>query len=87
MPTELDNFKIFNEEVKAFDALKKLESDVLQKLSQANDDRDLEAKAGWAAELVEIIETLRAMNTSRRDKIKSLREPDKQQTPSTHAKR
>jgi DNA-binding CsgD family transcriptional regulator len=68
-----DPFNRFNERLKALDTLTKRESELLQKLSQADSDRDIAAKLIWAKELVEVLAALRRFADSRAALTKELK--------------
>lgn len=66
------DFKEFNEKIKSFEILATLESELMQKLSQADSDRDIDAKERWSNELHEVLKTRQALRTKRVDWITDL---------------
>lgn len=64
-------YKKYNDQLKMLESLEKRESDLLQKMSQADPERDSDMKLGWAGELVEV---LTAKKKLRKDCREFLRE-------------
>lgn len=55
MPEEKE-FKKYNEQLKMLESLEKRETDLLQKMSQADPERDADIRGKWARELVNVVD-------------------------------
>ena len=76
-------FKKYNEQIKTFETLARRESELLQKLSQADAERDAGSKLKWARELVEVEETIEALQGSRVRLLTAVRDDLKKQAGGT----
>jgi hypothetical protein len=62
-----DPHKIFNEKIKALESIPKRESDLLRNLTQADAERDIDAKLRWAEELVALLKATKKLQQERFD--------------------
>ena len=69
-----DIYKELNEFVKLFETLANRESELLQKLSQADSERDIESKILWADELLELLKATRDRQKRRTNLMISLQD-------------
>jgi hypothetical protein len=67
-----DPYKTYNEQIKTFETLAKREAEILQKLAQADAERDAEVKVVWATELLAVIGASSRLNTKRRELVNQL---------------
>ncbi|HEX2060762.1 MAG TPA: hypothetical protein VHK90_08470 [Thermoanaerobaculia bacterium] len=65
MANGTDPYKLYNEQIKTFETLAKRESELVQKLSQADADRDLDLKIEWTKELVAVLEARKKLHKNR----------------------
>lgn len=67
-----DAYKQYNEQIKTFESLAKRESELLQKIGQADPERDIAVKIKWANELHALLETTKKLQDGRATLIAQL---------------
>jgi hypothetical protein len=65
-------YKRYNEQLKMLESLEKRESDLLQKMSQADAERDSEVKLGWARELIDVLSAKEKLREKGRNFLKDV---------------
>lgn len=67
-----DPHKTYNEQLKTFETLAKREAELLQKLAQADPEKDIEAKQDWAAELAALLDATARLKAKRIELLNDL---------------